>query len=128
MKIKHMAIYVNDLEKMKNFYIKYFNGVANNKYHNKNTGLETYFLTFPHGEVSLELMTRPNVENLDKTLYRSGFIHLAFGVGSKEMVDEITAKLKEDGYSVISGPRTTGDGYYESCIFDPEKNQIEITE
>ena len=48
-------------------------------------------------------------------------------LGSKEKVDKLTAQLKADGYEVISGPRTTGDGYYESCIVVIEENQIEIT-
>ena len=72
-------------------------------------------------------MTRPGMEDREKTEKRTGYIHIAFSVGSKEAVDELTAKLKEDGYPAISGPRTTGDGYYESCILGPEGNQIEIT-
>lgn len=53
--------------------------------------------------------------------------HIAFSIGSKEKVDVLTAMLKADGYKVVSGPRTTGDGYYESCIVAIEGNQIEIT-
>ncbi len=63
----------------------------------------------------------------EKALNRTGFIHVAFSVGSKEKVDELTAKLKDDGYEIVSGPRTTGDGYYESCVVAMEGNQIEIT-
>lgn len=125
--INHIAIYVENLEQMKNFYEKYFGGIPNNKYHNPRTGLETFFLSFKDG-CRIELMTRPDIVPRKKELMSTGFIHLAFSVGSKENVDDITTRLKADGYKVINGPRTTGDGYYESCILDPEENQIEITE
>lgn len=124
--ITHIAIYVEDLERMKKFYEKYFDGVSNLKYHNPNTGLQTYFISFQDG-CRLELMTRPDLQLRKKEMTNTGYIHLAFGVGSKENVDAITSRLKEDGYKVVSDPRTTGDGYYESCILDPEENQIEIT-
>ena len=126
MKIEHIAMYVNDLEKARDFFIKYFNAVSNNGYHNKTTDFRSFFLTFEDG-ARLEIMTRPGMEDGEKTEKRTGYIHIAFSVGSKEAVDELTAKLKEDGYPVISGPRTTGDGYYESCILGPEGNQIEVT-
>ena len=126
MKIEHIAMYVNDLEKARDFFVKYFNAVSNDGYHNKATDFRSYFLTFEDG-ARLEIMTRPGMEDGEKTEKRIGYIHIAFSVGSKEAVDELTAKLKEDGYPVISGPRTTGDGYYESCILGPEGNQIEIT-
>ena len=125
MKIEHIAMYVNDLEKARDFFIKYFNAVSNNGYHNKTTDFRSFFLTFEDG-ARLEIMTRPGMEDGEKTEKRIGYIHIAFSVGSKEAVDELTAKLKEDGYPVISGPRTTGDGYYESCILGAEGNQIEI--
>ena len=75
----------------------------------------------------LEIMTRPDMGDLEKPLARTGFAHLAFSVGSPEAVDRLTAQLAADGYRVASGPRTTGDGYYESCIVALEGNQIEIT-
>ena len=105
---------------------QYFDAVSNEMYHNKATGFRSYFLTFADG-ARLEIMNKPGMEDLPKGIARTGFIHVAFSVGSKEKVDSITARLKADGYTVISGPRTTGDGYYESCIFDFEGNQIEIT-
>jgi len=128
MKINHVAIYVNDLEKAKEFYTKYFKARANQKYHNKNTGLQTYFLSFPDSEVRLEIMTRPELSTRKDKIMNEGFIHLAFSVGSKEKVDELTERLIKDGYSCLSGPRTTGDGYYESVVEDCEGNLIEITE
>lgn len=126
MQLEHAAIYVNNLEQMKTFYEKYFNAQANQKYHNPKTGLETYFLSF-ETDARLELMTRPDKVDNTKPLYQTGITHLAFKTNSKEKVDLLTDQLKSDGYTVLSGPRTTGDGYYESVILDPEDNQIEIT-
>ena len=126
MRIEHIALYVNDLETAKEFFIKYFGALSNDGYHNKTTDFRSYFLTFADG-ARLELMNRPAMEDSQKTMARTGYIHLAFSVGSKEAVDELTLRLKTDGYEVVSGPRTTGDGYYESCIIGFEGNQIEIT-
>ena len=123
MRIEHAAMYVKDLEKAKEFFIKYFGAVPNEGYHNKNTDFRSYFLSFDEG-ARLEIMTRPSMDDAEKTAARTGLIHLAFGVGSEEKVDE---RLKADGYEVLSGPRTTGDGYYESCVVGIEGNQIEIT-
>ena len=75
----------------------------------------------------LELMNRPEVKDEEENIFRQGFIHLSFSVGSKETVDSLTNELNRDGYRVLSGPRTTGDGYYESCIVGPENTLIEIT-
>lgn len=126
MRIEHVAMYVNDLEKTKTFFQKYFNAKSNEGYHNKTTDFRSYFLSFDSG-ARLEIMNKPNMADTEKQLARTGYVHLAFSLGSKEAVDELTVKLKKDGYEVISGPRTTGDGYYESCIVGIEGNQIEIT-
>ena len=127
MKIEHMAMYVNDLETARDFFVKYLSGRSNDGYHNKTTDFRSYFISFDDG-ARLELMNKPRLEDLDKPLNRTGYAHIAFSVGSKEKVDEMTALLKKDCYEVTSGPRTTGDGYYESCIVAFEGNQIEITE
>lgn len=126
-KIEHIAMYVNDLEGAKAFFEKYFNAKSNEKYHNIKTGFRSYFLSF-YGGARLEIMSKPNVADDEKTLTKTGYAHLAFSVGSREKVDELTYQLEADGYSVISGPRVTGDGYYESCVLGFENNQIEITE
>ncbi len=126
MKIEHIAMYVNDLENTKCFFQTYFNAKANDGYHNKTTDFRSYFLTFEDG-CRLEIMTKPELDDSEKTRNRTGFVHLAFSLGSTEKVDALTARLKEDGYEVISGPRITGDGYYESCILGFENNQIELT-
>ncbi|WP_373820255.1 VOC family protein [Glaesserella sp.] len=126
MKIEHVAMYVNDLEAAKQFFIRYFNATSNAMYHNPRTHFRSYFLSFAEG-ARLEIMHKPEMQNDEKGLNRTGLIHLAFSVGSKEKVDQLTERLKNDGYLVISGPRTTGDGYYESCVVAIEQNQIEIT-
>ena len=126
MKIEHIALYVNDLEGARNFFIKYFGAVSNEVYHNKTTDFRSYFLTFDDG-ARLEIMTRPGLNDSEKSPVRTGFIHLAFSVGSREAVDDLTARLAADGYEILSGPRTTGDGYYESCVAGFEGNLLEIT-
>lgn len=126
MKIEHFALYVNDLEGAKHFFCTYFDAKSNEGYHNKTTDFRSYFLTFEDG-ARLEIMTRPNMDDPAKSPIRTGFIHLAFSVGNPEKVDSLTQQLKTDGYTVLSGPRTTGDGYYESCIQGFEGNIIEIT-
>jgi lactoylglutathione lyase len=124
--IRHTAVYVRDLEGAKAFYTKYFSCSANDKYHNPKTGLQTYFLTFDN-HTKLELMYHPKATEkiTDETL--TGYCHLAIGVGSKEAVDSLTERLRNDGYVVVREPRTTGDGYYESVVLDPESNSLEIT-
>ena len=126
MKIEHIAMYVNDLEAARDFFVKYLGGVSNDGYHNKNTDFRSYFISFDDG-ARLELMNKPGLDDMEKPLNRTGYVHIAFSVGSKEKVDELTAHLKAEGYDVISGPRTTGDGYYESCVVVIEGNQIELT-
>lgn len=126
MNIEHIALYVNDLEKTKDFFVKYFNAKFSEKYHNKVTGFCSYFLLFDGG-ARLEIMNKPNMIDDEKHLTRTGYIHIAFSLGSEKAVNELTEKLKNDGYDIISGPRITGDGYYESCIIGIEGNQIEIT-
>lgn len=127
MKIEHIAMYVNELEAARDFFITYLGGRSNDGYHNKNTDFRSYFITFDDGS-RLELMTRPGLDDQEKPLNRTGYAHIAFSVGSKDKVDSLTAELKDAGFEVVSGPRTTGDGYYESCIVAIEGNQIEITE
>ena len=126
MRIEHVAMYVNDLEGAKIFFERYLGASANEGYHNKTTDFRSYFLTFDDG-ARLEIMNRPGMDDPEKTFNRTGLIHIAFSVGNKEKVDELTRLLESDGCEVISGPRTTGDGYYESCVVSIEGNQIEIT-
>lgn len=127
MKIDHVALFCRDLEAMRQFFLDYFEAVSNEQYHNPRTGLRTYILSFPNGGARLEVMSRPDTIEADPSKPHIGFIHVSFAVGSKEAVDAKTVELRDAGYQVVSGPRTTGDGYYESCILGPEGIQIEIT-
>lgn len=126
MKIEHIAMYVNKLEAARDFFVRFLGGVSNDGYHNKKTGFRSYFISFDDG-ARLEIMNKPDLLDDVKNLNRTGYAHIAFSVGSKEAVDDLTQKISDAGYSVISGPRTTGDGYYEACIVAIEGNQIEIT-
>ena len=126
MKIEHIALYVNDLEAARDFFVIYLDGKSNDGYYNPRTGFRSYFISFDDGS-RLELMNKPEMVDLEKNPYRTGYAHVAFSVGSKEKVDELTIRLEAAGYEVASGPRTTGDGYYESCIVAFEGNQIELT-
>ena len=126
MRIEHIAMYVNDLEAARDFFVRYLGGRSNDGYHNPRTDFRSYFVSFEDG-ARLELMHKPGLVDSEKELNRTGYIHIAFGVGSAVAVDVLTEQLRQDGYVVVSDPRTTGDGYYESCIVAIEGNQIEIT-
>lgn len=126
MRIEHIALYVKDLDKARDFFIQYFDGHAGEAYYNQTTEFRSYFVRF-HDGTRLEIMNKPDLDDSKMSQERTGYAHIAFSVGSRENVDKLTAKIKRDGYKVISGPRITGDGYYESCILAVEGNQIEIT-
>ncbi len=126
MKIEHIAMYVDDLEGAKEFFIKYFGAVPNEGYHNEKTGFRSYFLSFDDG-ARIEIMNSPLLEEREKSPFQSGYAHVAISLGSKEAVDELTERFKAEGFEILSGPRTTGDGYYESAIIGFEGNVIEIT-
>ncbi len=127
MKIEHVAIWVDDLERMREFYMKYFRTKSGEKYINSKKGFASYFLTFEEGGARLEIMNRSDIkeEQCNRSVSK-GYTHLAISVGSKNTVDRVTELLRSDGYTVESEPRTTGDGYYESVVIDPEGNPIEI--
>ena len=127
MRIDHIALYCIDLEAMREFWMTHFSCTSNKQYHNPRTGLRTYILSFPQGGARLEIMQRPEVTETLEDMYRAGFIHMSVAVGSKEAVDSKTLELQSAGYECLSGPRTTGDGYYESQIQGPEGILIEIT-
>lgn len=126
MRIEHIALYVNDLESARAFFMTYFKAHSSEGYCNPRTGFRSYFLSFEDGS-RLEIMTKPDLSDSGDFLNRFGYAHIAFSVGSVDAVDSITQELSQDGYRIISGPRTTGDGYYESCIIGFEGNIIEIT-
>jgi lactoylglutathione lyase len=127
MQITHIALWTNDLERMKRFYTEFFQGEANTKYYNPKTGFSSYFIAFQSG-VRLEIMHKTNIlDKHDHETISTGYVHIAFSVGNEENVVVLTDKIREKGYPVLSEPRWTGDGYFESCIADPDGNRVEIT-
>jgi len=128
MYIEHIAIWTQDLERLKTFYETYFAAQPGPKYVNPAKQYQSYFLCFDSG-ARLELMFRPDIPDTqdDPVAQFTGYIHLAMAVGAETAVDELTARLRADGYPVLDGPRRTGDGYYESVVLDPDGNRIEIT-
>lgn len=128
-KIEHIALWTGNLEEMKEFYVEFFGGKPGTKYVNLKTGFESYFIVFDSG-ARLEIMRKPSIPanpNSAEEQY-TGYIHIAISVGNRRGVDELTLQLQDRGYRVVSHPRETGDGYYESCVLDPDGNRIEITE
>lgn len=128
MKIEHVAIWVNDLERVKNFYSKYFGARPNEKYINPTKGFSSCFLSFGSG-ARLEIMQMSSVEARagNPRKHHIGLTHLSISVGSVKQVDALTMKLAAAGYEVLDGPRRTGDGGYESVVLDPENNRVEIS-
>ncbi|MBQ8094068.1 MAG: VOC family protein [Clostridia bacterium] len=126
MKIEHVAMYVNDLEAARQFFVRYLGAVSGDGYVNTRTGFRSYFLTFEDG-ARLEIMNKPGVASQNSSNEHLGYAHIAFSLGSREQVDALTNQMASDGYAVVSGPRVTGDGYYESCIACIEGNRIELT-
>jgi lactoylglutathione lyase len=128
MKIEHLAIWVEDIELLCQFYVKYFNVNCGEKYENMKRNFTSCFLFFGDDKTRLELMHIPNMENPINRENLKGLAHFAISVEGKDVVNALTEKLREDGYTIASEPRTTGDGYYESAVLDPEGNYVEITE
>jgi lactoylglutathione lyase len=126
-RIEHIAIWVDDLEKMKTFYQEYFGAQAGEKYVNPFKKYTSYFIRFENG-ARIELMNRPDIRSRDPgTQEQTGWAHIALSLGSRDKVVEMTEKMRKQGYRVAGEPRTTGDGYFESVILDPEGNRIELT-
>ena len=129
MKIEHIAIWVKDIDKVCEFYRKYFGGNIQPLYHNPTKQFTSRFVTFEDG-TRLEVMNNPNVGTLTESMFHVehlGIAHISFSVGSKEKVDLLTQQMSDEGVPRVGQPRTTGDGYYESVVLDPEGNRIEIT-
>lgn len=127
MRIEHIALWTDHLERAREFYTRYFGGQANARYVNEAKQFSSYFLTFDSG-ARLELMHKPTLQGANQHQNAfTGYVHLAFSTGSKERVDILTEQLRRDGYPVVGEPRTTGDGYYESVVADPDGNLVEIT-
>ena len=128
MKIEHIAIWAEDIDLLRGFYCKYFNMESGCKYVNSAKKFTSYFLSFGGGKPRIELMNVPDMGSSSNSGNLKGLAHFAISVGSREMVDGLTAQLRADGYKILGEPRVTGDGYYESAVADPEGNYVEITE
>ncbi len=129
MKFEHIAVWVNDLEATRDFYIRYFGMSCSKKYVNSKKQYSSFFLSFNNSETRFEIMHRPDIsEFVGNKGMTNGLAHISISVGSKKKVDELTEIIRLDGYPVAGEPRTTGDGYYESVVLDPEGNYVEITE
>lgn len=127
MKIDHIAIWAGDIELLRKFYVQYFNMSCNDKYINPKKNFSSYFLSFEDGGARIEIMNIPDKDVPSSRGDLQGLAHFAISVGSKENVDSMAKRLEEDGFTILSNPRTTGDGYYECSIADPEGNYVEIT-
>jgi lactoylglutathione lyase len=128
MKIEHISVWTEDIEAMRQFYVTYFEAVSSDKYVNPSRNYTSYFLSFGEDKTRIELMHRPDITApVGKRGFTKGFAHLAISVGSKTAVNELTERLRANGYTIASETRTSGDGYYESAALDPEGNYVEIT-
>ncbi len=127
MKIEHIAIWSKDIERLRDFYIKYFGAKSNDKYINEKKGFSSYFLSFDSG-CRIEVMQKPNLSGgADERNSTFGYAHLAVAVGEAQDVVDLTRRLEKDGYEIASRPRYTGDGYFECAVYDPDGNLVEIT-
>lgn len=128
MKIDHIALWVEDLEQMRDFYVRYFDARPGPLYHNPAKQFHSCFLEFKD-DCRLEIMSSPfvKIRQTQTDEPTAGLTHIAFSAGSKERVNQLTEQLRCDGFAILGEPRTTGDGYYESIASDPEGNRIEIT-
>lgn len=131
MRIEHLAIWANDIEKLRAFYLKYFEAISNERYFNPTKNFQSYFLSFSKEQVGqgcrLELMQKPEIPQNLNPGEATGITHFAVSLGSEQAVDALTETLRSDGHRIVGEPRWTGDGYYESVVLDPEGNRIEIT-
>ncbi len=115
-----MAIWADDLEMPRALYTKYFNLKCGSKYTNQSKNYTSYFLSFGEDKTRIELMHIPDMQNPASRGYLKGLAHFAIAVGNTEKVNTLTGRLRADGYTILSEPRTTGDGYYESAVADSE--------
>lgn len=127
MKIAHIALWTTQLELQARFWSEFFGGKVNEKYCSiNNPGFASYFVKIGE-EIAIELMTKPGLNLVCSDNQTTGWVHIAIAVGNAEQVDALAKKAQEQGI-LVSSPRTTGDGYYEAVIKDPDGNLIEIVQ
>ncbi len=124
--IEHLALYCADIERSREYYARFFGARSGARYENAAKGFSSYFLSFESG-ARLEIMSLAQLPKAAPPAPAFGLAHLAFRVGSESAVDELTRQIAAAGYDVYSAPRRTGDGYYESCVADPDSVRVEIT-
>ena len=73
------------------------------------------------------MMQKSNILSKEDNANTSGYAHVAVSVGEMQDVVDLTNRLRKDGFEIVSGPRYTGDGYFESAVLDPDGNRVEIT-
>lgn len=127
MRIDHIAIWADDIELLRAFYTRYFNLTSGALYTNPTKHFTSCFLSCGDGGTRIELMHIPGLLHQEKNGTMKGLAHFAVSVGDRRTVDALTERLRSDCYTILGEPRTTGDGYYESIVADPEGNRIEIT-
>lgn len=128
MKLEYIAIWTDNIELLRNYYVSFFDGQSNEMYINPKTQFQSYFISFESG-ARLEIMSMPNIpDNTNDTInaQHKGIIHIAFSVDTKQEVDAKAALLQANGLEILNGPRVTGDGYYEFVTLDPDKNRLEV--
>ena len=128
MKLEHIAIWTDNVELLRNYYVSFFEGQSNEMYINPKTQFQSYFISFESG-ARLEIMSMPNIpDNANDTInaQHKGIIHIAFSVATKQEVDAKAALLQANGFELLNGPRVTGDGYYEFVTLDPDMNRLEV--
>lgn len=126
MHIAHIAIWTWNLERMVDFWRDFFGASAGAPYRSaRRPGFESRFLQLAHGP-AIEVMQGPWIAPLTPE-ERAGYAHLAISLGNREAVAALAAKAARLGI-LQSGPRMTGDGYYEAVLLDPDGNPVEITE
>ena len=127
MRLEHAALWTRDLDRSRTFYERWFGARAGPRYRSATrAGFESSFLTFPSGGARLEIMQLPSLADAPSPP-ALGWAHIALSLGTRAAVDELTARMRAEGVRVLSGPRLTGDGYYESVVEDPDGNHVEVT-
>lgn len=124
MHLTHIALWTNHLERLRDFYVTYFDGTSNEKYENPKKGFASYFVSFESGP-SLEIMSRTDISK-ECEPERIGLTHLAFHADTKDQVHQMIERFRADGHTIAGECRTSGDGYYEGVVLDPDGNPVEI--
>ena len=125
MRIATISMNVTDLNKVKDFYAKYFGAKVDDKYENFRTGYTYCFLSFDNG-ARLLLVSGSNIVDRKREDNVAGFSRISIAVDGADKVQELATQIARDGFQIVSGFRMNGYGEYESRVLDPEGNEVEI--